>query len=342
MFRKIFLWLLAIGFIWFVISRFTEIEDLARTLHRGRLEWVATAAALQILLYISYTLVYHLALSTVEVNSRLFQLLPLTFAAVFMNVAVPSGGASGSALFIDDAARRGESPARAAAGLFLALIAEYSTFTVALLFGLGYLFKYHDLQIYQVIAAALMLTLIVGLCGLLLSGLWARDHLFKLMSQFQHLANRFVERLKLRRILRDNWASQSADELADAAQAITVHPDRLAKTMLAAVALHLINLTTLLALFIAFNQPTSFGILVAGYSMAFLFLIVSITPMGVGIVEGIMTLVLTSLGVPGEKALVISLSYRGLTFWIPFAIGFFMMRRLKAFTPTPHQRANIG
>ncbi len=333
MLRKVFLWLLAIVFIWFVVSRFTEIERLAYTLRQGQLEWVAIAAAMQIALYLSYTLVYQQALATVEVKSQVLRLLPLTFAAVFMNVAVPSGGASGSALFIDDAARRGQSPARTAAGMLLALIAEYSTFTVVLLLGLGYLFKYHDLQIYQIVAAALMLALIVGLCGLLLLGLWARDHLLRLMTWFQHTVNHLAERLKLRHLLDENWARHNAGELADAAQAIMLHPDRLVKTLLAAVGLHLFNLLTLFALFIAFRQHTSFGVLVAGYSMGFLFLIVSITPLGVGIVEGILTLVLTSLGVPAEKALVIALSYRGLTFWIPFAIGFFMMRRVKAFTP---------
>ena len=44
-----------------------------------------------------------------------------------------------------------------------------------------------------------------------------------------------------------------------------------------------------------------------------------------------MTLVFASLGVPIERATVIALSFRGLTFWLPLAIGFVLLRRLKTF-----------
>lgn len=44
-----------------------------------------------------------------------------------------------------------------------------------------------------------------------------------------------------------------------------------------------------------------------------------------------MTLVFASLGVPIERATVISLAFRGLTFWLPLAIGFMVLRRLKSF-----------
>ncbi len=38
----------------------------------------------------------------------------VVFSAVFVNVAVPTGGASSIALYVDNAARHGQSPARAA------------------------------------------------------------------------------------------------------------------------------------------------------------------------------------------------------------------------------------
>ena len=69
--------------------------------------------------------------------------------------------------------------------------------------------------------------------------------------------------------------------------------------------------------------------LVAGYAMGVLFWIISITPQGIGVVEGMMTLTFASLGVPIESATVISLAFRGLTFWLPLGIGFILLRRLK-------------
>jgi uncharacterized membrane protein YbhN (UPF0104 family) len=44
-----------------------------------------------------------------------------------------------------------------------------------------------------------------------------------------------------------------------------------------------------------------------------------------------MTLVYTSLNVPAAEATAVALAFRGLTFWLPLAIGFFLLRRLKSF-----------
>lgn len=78
----------------------------------------------------------------------------------------------------------------------------------------------------------------------------------------------------------------------------------------------------------AFQVPVSIGTLVAGTSLAYLFLIVSPTPSGVGIVEGILTLALRSMYIPGNDAIVITLAYRGVTFWFPLLLGGLSMRWL--------------
>jgi uncharacterized membrane protein YbhN (UPF0104 family) len=42
-----------------------------------------------------------------------------------------------------------------------------------------------------------------------------------------------------------------------------------------------------------------------------------------------MTVALTSLGVPIGAATVVTLAYRGLTFWLPFVYGFIALRVLE-------------
>lgn len=54
-----------------------------------------------------------------------------------------------------------------------------------------------------------------------------------------------------------------------------------------------------------------------------------------------MTLVYTSLGVPTENAAVISLAFRGLTFWLPLVIGFFLLRRVKSFGAGERARSEV-
>ena len=114
--RRWILWLLIIGFVWLVFSRLTEIENLLKTLAQGKWTWVLAAVLLEITHYLVYAALFHSAFGTVEVKSRVRGLIPVALGSLFINVVAPTGGAGGAALFVDDAARRGQSAARATAG----------------------------------------------------------------------------------------------------------------------------------------------------------------------------------------------------------------------------------
>ncbi|MBE0699479.1 MAG: flippase-like domain-containing protein, partial [Anaerolineaceae bacterium] len=65
---------------------------------------------------------------------------------------------------------------------------------------------------------------------------------------------------------------------------------------------------------------------IAGLSIAQLFLIVSPTPAGIGIVEGILAISLRTLGIALEDATVVTLAYRGFSFWLPLLVGMVTIR----------------
>jgi phosphatidylglycerol lysyltransferase len=329
--RQWIFWILVLAFIYVVISQFSAIKKLIETLILGQWQWVAVAALIQVVYYMIYTVLYQSAFLTVGVKSRLRELLPLTFASIFMNVAAPSGGASSVALFADDATRRGASAARTAAGYLLVMVADFSAFLVVLLGGMIYLFTHHVLHIYESVAAAMLVIIITVLTALLLLGLWRPQLLHKLLIWTQQLANRLAHLFKRPNFLDEAWVENNTREYTEAAMAIAAHPGLLAQTIGIAFVSHLVDLTSLYVLFLAFHQMAHFGVLVAGYAMGILFWVVSITPQGIGIVEGMMTLVFTSLGIPLAQSTIITLAFRGLTFWLPFAIGFLVLRRLRLF-----------
>jgi uncharacterized protein (TIRG00374 family) len=55
---------------------------------------------------------------------------------------------------------------------------------------------------------------------------------------------------------------------------------------------------------------------------------VSPTPSGIGIVEGALALTLASLDVDLSQAVIITIVYRGITFWLPLAVGALAFRAL--------------
>ena len=83
------------------------------------------------------------------------------------------------------------------------------------------------------------------------------------------------------------------------------------------------DMLTLYFFFIAAGNQVSPGILLVGYGLPLLFgRLAFVLPGGVGIVESTMAVLYTGLGVPGPIAVVVILSYRIFSFWIPTFIGF--------------------
>jgi len=329
------IWLSVVVFLWIVLTRLTEIEHLVATLAGGDWLWVFVAAELQVLYYGVRAGLYQVAFSGVGVKSHIAELFPVTLSSLFLNVTAPTGGASGAALFVDYARRRGQSGPRAAVGTFIVLTADFIAFTFFLAAGMAYLFLVHDLKAYQITATILLLALTLGLSALMALGLLAPRRLRRVLKWMMQGVNRLATFLKRTKPISDQRLRHISHEFADAAQALAAHPRSLARILAVALAGHLVDLLSLAALFRAFQQPASLGVIVAGYAMGILFWIVSITPQGIGVVEGTMTLVFTSLGMSGERAAVIALSFRGLTFWLPFLAGFLLLRRVRAFTGEP-------
>lgn len=314
-----------------MVSRQTEIQSVTGPLIRGQLEWVLVAAILQVLYYTAFAAMFKSAFLTVDVNSKIRDLLPVTLSALFINMVAPTWGMAGAALYVDDAAHRGESPARAAAGTLLAQAADFGAFAIILAGGIVYLLMRHRLRGYEIAGTAVLLVITCSLTGALLLGLWRPDLLMKLLDHVEIAANWIAHKLHRSSLLQDGWAKRSASDLSRASKAIEDHPERLAFTVGFALVAHMINILSLYSLFLAFHQTIELGPLVAGYAMGILFWNVSPVPQGIGVVEGVMALVYSSLGIHRTMAVLVVLAFRGLNFWLPMLVGFFLLRKVRLY-----------
>ena len=332
---------LTLLFLWALVSRFTELEQLKHTLQQGQWSWILAALFSQTLYFIVFTASYQAAFEALNIRTRTRDLLPVTLGALFVNMVVPVSIAGSAALFAQELARRGKPAARAATGVLLQLIADFAAFTFVLVPGLIYLFYEHDLKSYEIIAALLLLLMTLGLSGILLLGIWKPAWLHRIFEVAQRITNGVSQKIRRLPWLPDDWAQNNAAEFSQASNAVAGRPLRLMRTIGVALLAHLFDITTLYLLFRAFNQPIGLSVLVAGYVVGILFLIVSITPQGIGVVEGAMALVFTSLGIPGAVATTVVLAFRGLTFWLPMLLGFFAVQRMQLFSSNQRTSTEI-
>jgi hypothetical protein len=320
-----------VAFIWLVVSRYAEIERLALTVRQGQWQWVGVAVLLQVVFYLLHAMLYQNTFLIVGIDRRLRDMLSLVLASLFINVVAPTGGTAAIALFMDDASLRGHPPARAAAGTLLTMVVDFSAFSLLLAVGIIYLFRQADLRPYQITGAVLFLLFILLLSSVLLLGLWQPAILQRVLVWCHRGVGWLAGWFKRPSPLAVDWPARNAAEYTGAAQAIQRRPGRLLRAYVISLASHLVNVACLYAIFLAFRWPLAFGPLVAGYAFGFVFWVVSPTPQGIGVVEGVMALVYTSLSVPGATAVLAALTFRGLSFWLPLLIGFFLLQRVRSF-----------
>jgi uncharacterized protein (TIRG00374 family) len=143
------------------------------------------------------------------------------------------------------------------------------------------------------------------------------------------LVNRVVHPFLHRTYLSEARAHQFAHEMASDLKSLPEKYHSLLIPLLYSLAAKALLICVLLTVFLAFKVPFSAGTIIGGFAIAYLFLIITPTPAGVGIIEGVMPLALSSLRVPWTQAVVITLAYRGITFWLPLAVGAVALRILQ-------------
>jgi uncharacterized protein (TIRG00374 family) len=324
-FRRLLFILLLIAFTALVVSRFANAQQLIHTLLHGIWHWVVIGVLLHFLYFYLDAVLYKYSFATVGVESRVIELFPVVLSSIFVNAVAPTGGAGGAALFVDYTTRHHQSGPRTMVGIVLGLIADLSTLIPFILWGVLYLNSFRKLKIYETVGFLFFVIFIILLVGVLLLAHRRPEKLKKLSHWFQRTANHVGSWIKRPNLLSEEWAKSTASEFIEGANAISANPKTFATTLFWGMILHIVNLVGLYTFFLAYRQPVRLGTLVAGFSIGIVFFIVTVIPQGVGAVEGIMTLIFISMGIPRTNAVTIALAFRGVNFWMPVVLGLFTL-----------------
>ncbi len=313
----------------FIITRFTEVQAILSVLQQGNLWLIGLAVLVQFIWMLIFGATFQSLFNLVGVRKNILPITRLVMAINFVNLVAPSAGMSGVAVMFSDAQRNGHPSANVMVAGALFLILDYFGLLSIILIGMVILSFYNSLHFSVVIAFLLLLALALILSGVLILAAKSEKKLAYLFSWVSKNANRVSKFIIRKEIFNEVRAAAFAAEISTGISALrNVRRGWIRPAML--IAANKILLITILGLmFLAFNVPISLGKLIAGFSVGYLFVIISPTPAGVGIVEGILTLALTSLQVPLEAATVITLAFRGVTFWLPLFIGLIAFRSLE-------------
>jgi uncharacterized protein (TIRG00374 family) len=317
---------LAIGL---VIFSFSELKSIAETLEHSNWTFVAVAVLFECLWMYNIATTFGVLYRLVGLREEPRRLFVVATAAIFVNVVAPTGGFGGMAVFVDDARRRNLSTGRVAVVGALFTLFDYAAFLCVLALGWVVLIRRNHLGAGEITASLIMLGIAAGLASLMYIGYRSVTALGNALARLARLVNKILRPFIHREYLSEARAHTFAAEMAEGLEALRGQRRALLWPFLFSLNNKALMICVLAFTFLALGTQFSVGTLVAGFSIGHLFMVVSPTPAGVGVVEGILPVALNGLRVKWEAAVLITLVYRALTFWFPVAVGGAAFRQLQ-------------
>ena len=311
-----------------VAVSFSELETIMLTLEKSHLGYFFLAIIIQLIWFVTTARMYQSIFHLLGVHESTLTLGRIAAAANFINVVAPTAGIGGVALFASEARRRGHPAGKVTVAAALFLLLDQAAFLCVLSVGLIILIRRNDLRAGEISASFFLLCIAVAYAFVLYLGYRSEEKLGNFLAKIAHGINSIVKFFRKQEYLSEARAHEFAHEVSEGFSGLTEQPASLVRPVLWGILDKALLMLILVCAFLSFEVPFSAGTIIAGFSIAYLFLIVSPTPSGIGIVEGLMPIALTSLSVNWSQAVVITLTYRTVTFWIPFGIGAWAFRSL--------------
>ena len=328
--RKFILAIILMLGVVFILGRFAEVQQLGATLGRGIWYYIVLAVAVETAWVVNNGAAYRAIYRILDLPEQpLLHMAQLAASANFVNIIAPTGGMSGIAVFVADARRQNQPSARMMVAGAMFVLFDYMAFLCVLTLGMAVLARRNNLNWAEITASFILLTGALALLAVIYLGMRSEALLARVLVGATRLINQLAHPFLRHDYIPENRARTFAHDAVTGLSALR-HATR--RQILQPFFHALLNKTLLILtfflMFMAFQVPLSAGTLIAGFSVGYLFLIVSPTPSGIGVVEGVLTLSLTSMFVSLANATVVVVAYRGITFWLPLLAGLITFRLL--------------
>jgi hypothetical protein len=324
--RHIVLGLVVLLAILFFAGRQSDIRQVLETFQRGAPQWLLMAAVLHLAAIFNNGVTIRSLYRLLGLTERVGRLMMLWAASLFFTILTSSGGWGGMVVYVTDGRKRGLPGARVTVALAMYYLFDFVAALAVVALGLIVLIRRGRLETGEVIATAVLAVYAVVLAAWLILAWRAPDRLAAVLTK----GGAFVNRLLRRFLKRDYLDVRRAHSLAHDVASGLADLGRSRAGLLLPLALSLshkaIMVSILFFCFLAFEQPFTAGTLIAAYAIAYMFTVVTPTPAGIGLIEGIMTFALAGIGIPFTKAALITLAYTGITLWLGLLYGMLAFR----------------
>lgn len=327
--KKIFVLVVGLLAAAFIIFSFSELENILLTLRQSHPLYLLVAVGIAALLLVNSTATFASLYRLVGLQEENRRMLLMVTAASFVNVIAPSAGFGGMAVFIATARKSGLSAGRVTLAGILYLLYEYASLFVTLLVGFFVLLQRQQLGAAELMAAGFILLLAAAIGGLLALGSRSPEKLGDVLAWLAKTGNYLLRTLRRRNYFDTNRAREISREITEGISELRANQKQAFFPILFTLNNKLLLILILALSFRAMGTEVDGGTVLAGFSISQLFIYASVTPSGIGFVDSILPVALTSLEVPTSNAVLVTLVYRAVSFWLPLGVGGLAFRHLE-------------
>ncbi len=292
-----------------VITHVGDIGAFAQKVRDADPRWFGYALLAQVFAFVSQAFAWRIVLQRRRARVRGASLVSLTIGKLFVDQAIPSAGLSGAVFLVHALTRRRISQDDAFA---VFIFGAASSILAFILFAAGSL-------------------LFLSLAGGRAEGVTidANELHFLAIGALLLLAVIAVIQIATSEKSPVRWqaAADLAAKVKNAAGLIGKEKALFAGCLLFQSGARLFDIVTLYFVFFALGAPAPFATAAVGVSLGALASTLAPTPMGLGSFEAGLVGALAALGIGVEDGLAATLVYRGLSLWLPLALGFFIVQR---------------
>jgi len=292
-----------------VITQFTRLEHFLELLRNIELRWIAFALLFELGTYFSLALVWKTSLDSVSHPCPMRTLVPLAVAKLFADQAIPTGGVSGIAFFVEALKKRGVPPPICMGTMLVHILSYYGAYLFVTAISVLLLWMNHEIHPWIVIVSTIFFIVAAAIpsTALFLKEAGARNF------------PKWVKRLPL--------VPGLLDVYAEAPEEMTRKPRLLAKATFFQAMIFVLDTGTLTVMLLALGHDVSWLTALPCFVMASVVATLSLIPLGLGSFEATCTGLLAMHGIPVEIALTATLLLRGVTLWLPMFPGLLLTRR---------------
>lgn len=291
-------------------------------LQSAELRFLLFSLLVQALRFACISASYQSVFSIFDIHESLLDFFYLSTASNFMTTILPSGGLSGLAVFLTNARRKGYPAGKITIATILFIAIEYISLLIIVFLSLIVLFRRQNLEWGNIVAAILLSIISLSLIAVMVLGLKSPVLLGKILAWGARQINKVTRIVSKKQTLISQENTYGfANDICSGMSILKTNIQSLWLPILLSLSNRLLMISMLALTFFSFRVPTSPGTVIAGYGIANMLANFTPSPSGIGVIEGLLTLSLSSLNVKLEAATIISLAYRGISFWIPFFVG---------------------